>query len=111
MSYHASAATVGNSRGLRLDAALFKAHPEFAKGEYEVDVIAPGRLLVRVEVPNRVEADPVFETFLSFIEREMVADPEHITPLTIAQAREAAAVVGDMDVDLEGDLGDDYEMP
>ena len=111
MSYHATAATVGNSRGLRLDAALFKTHPEFAKGEYEVDVIAPGRLLVRAETQSAAEADPVFDAFLSFMEREMTQHPEQITPLTGTQNQEAAALIEGIDVDFDRDLGDDYEMP
>ena len=56
MSFHATATKDGNSKGLRLDAALYRDHPEFAFGEYVVDVIAPGRLLVRANGPEEVTA-------------------------------------------------------
>lgn len=112
MPYHATAATVGNSRGFRVDAAFFKAHPEFATGDYQVDVIAPGRMLVQTEprTPD-AEPDPVFNAFLGFMEREMASHPERIVPLTVAEHRKAAELVEGVVVDPEALFDDDFEMP
>ena len=60
MAYHARATTVGNSKALRLDAALFRAHPEFGIGEFAVSVIAPGRMLIQTIAEHaNDETDPV----------------------------------------------------
>lgn len=113
MPYRAAATPIGNSKGLRFDAALYREHPEFATGDFEADVIAPGRLLVRT--PTRpepdAESDPVFDAFLAFLEHHMASQPGLITPFT---AHDVAGVDEHLDgvtADHDEDLGDDFMMP
>jgi hypothetical protein len=78
---------IGNSKGIRLDATFFKAHPEF-NGEVSVTVLADGHVLLSARsVPTREvesapeDSDPVMLSFLSFLQAEMQQHPEQIKPL------------------------------
>jgi hypothetical protein len=77
----------GNSMGFRFEGALFKSHPEFS-GTVRARVIAPGRLLVVADpVEERVdeaEEDPVLQSFLAFLARDMETNPDSIRPLNEA---------------------------
>lgn len=114
MSFHATATKVGNSKGLRLDAALFRAHPEFASGEYAVDVIAPGRLLVRAEMRDDAsaveEADPVLGAFLAFMEQQVAANPGMLSAFDPAQLALVASLVEGVDADDETEFPDDFRL-
>src|SRR5207248_11541774 len=93
MTYHAKAATVGNTKALRLDSALFRAHPEFARGDFAVSVIAPGCMLVQATTENtKDETDQVFDAFLGFIERQMELRPDLISAVTRTDRRVAAEI-------------------
>lgn len=113
MSFRATATPIGNSKGLRLDAALFKAHPEFASGEFEVDVIAPGRLLVRAEpalAGVADDVDPVFDAFLGFLGQAMEAHPQWLTPFRASEIRHVRELVAGVEVDPDEDFSD-FELP
>lgn len=113
MTYRAKAATVGNSKALRLDSALFREHPEFASGEFTVSVIAPGRLLVQstsAAAPDE-ETDPVFAAFLGFLEHQMERRPDLITPATRGDLAEADELLAGVEVDRDADLGESFRMP
>jgi hypothetical protein len=43
--YSGKVTPVGNSKGIRLDAAFFKAHPEF-DGEVQATILAEGQVLL-----------------------------------------------------------------
>ena len=80
--YGGKVTPVGNSKGIRLDATFFKAHPEF-NGEVRATVLADGQVLLSakntVRRPSRdADADPVVLGFLSFIEAQMSAHPDLI---------------------------------
>ena len=112
MTYRAKAATVGNSKALRLDSALFRAHPEFAVGEFAVSVIAPGCMLVQATTENAEnETDPVFDAFLGFVEHQMGQRPDLITPVSRADRREADEIVRGVRSSPDEDLGNDFELP
>jgi hypothetical protein len=112
MAYHAKAATVGNSKALRLDAALFREHPEFSVGEFAVSVIAPGCLLVQTTTePNDDATDPVFDAFLTFVEHQMARRPDLISPVTIIDRAKANALLVGVSANRDEDLGDDFELP
>lgn len=112
MSFHATAARVGNSRGLRLDAALFREHPEFQSGEYAVDVIAPGRLLVRAETMTAMAetADPVLSAFLAFMDTQMALRPDLLTSFDPAQLELVNALVEGVDVGDSTVFPDDFRL-
>jgi len=115
MSFHATATKVGNSRGLRLDAALYRDHPEFAAGEYVVDVIAPGRLLVRAtgheETAAEVEADPMLGAFLAFMDQQMASNPTLFTPLDPAQIALIASLVEGVEASDDTAFSADFRLP
>jgi antitoxin PrlF len=84
--YNGSITTTGRSEAIRLDKDLFKQHPEFQqKAKVQASVIAPGQILIslidNVESVDEDE-DPVVTAFLSFIEQDMLKNPEHIIPLS-----------------------------
>lgn len=112
MTYRAKAATVGNSKALRLDSALFRAHPEFATGDFAVSVIAPGCMLVQATVENaKDETDPVSDAFFAFLERQMELRPDLISAVTRADRRVADEILRDVRSDSDDDLGDDFALP
>ena len=77
--YEASVIQVGNSRGMRLPAGFFQAHPEF-KGKVSLTPVGDGQVLMSVKAPAARStaaevADPVFASFLSFLERQLTFTP------------------------------------
>lgn len=112
MTYRAKAATVGNSRAFRVDSALFRAHPEFAEGEFDVSVIAPGRLLVQAtsDVPED-DSDPVLDAFLGFIEHQMIQRPDLLSSVTVADRREVHELLRGVKADPDEELGDAFTLP
>ena len=87
--YSGKVTPVGNSKGIRLDSAFFKAHPEF-EGEVRVTVLADGQVLLSARSSGKkakaVEMDdPVLLGFLGFLEAQMAAQPERITTADPAQ--------------------------
>lgn len=112
MSYRATATAVGNSKGLRLERALFREHPEFAEGDFEVDVIAPGRLLIRAEARATGEevTDPVLDAFLGFLGYQMVSRPDLITAVTVLDQQRVRELVEGVEVD-ENEKFEDLELP
>jgi len=113
-SYIAKATTVGNSRALRLDGALCRAHPEFATGEFKVSVLGRGAMLVTAAAratSEQAEIDPVLEGYLAFVEQQMVNHPEYIRPLTTEDVRGLETLLADVVVDRDEELADDFELP
>lgn len=87
--YNGKVTPVGNSRGIRIDAAFFKAHPEF-RGDVKATVLADGQVLLsaRGSMSRRTkneESDPVMLGFLGFLEKHVSEHPEMITPVDQAQ--------------------------
>jgi antitoxin PrlF len=84
--YNGSITTTGRSEAIRLDKDLFKQHPEFQqKAKVQASVIAPGQILISLldnVVSADVDEDPVVTAFLSFIEQDMLKDPDRIIPLS-----------------------------
>ena len=83
--YGGKVTPVGNSKGIRLEASFFKAHPEF-NGEVRATVLADGQVLLsaknsRRRLVNDADNDPVMLRFLRFIEAQMTAHPELIEPV------------------------------
>ena len=87
--YSGKVTPVGNSKGIRLDAAFFKAHPEF-EGEVRATVLADGQVLLSAQSPvKKAKAgemnDPVLLGFLGFLEAQMAAQPQRVTAADPAQ--------------------------
>ena len=87
--YQGNVVQVGNSRGMRLPAGFFQAHPEFS-GKVSLTVVGDGQVLVSAQAPApgkaaSAAADPVFASFLAFLEKQMAEHPEHMVAANAAQ--------------------------
>lgn len=102
--YAGKVTQVGNSKGIRLDAAFFKAHPEFG-GEVQATVLAEGQVLLSAKAKRRARGpragapDPVVASFLGFLERQMRAHPERIRALDPTLLDEIGALVRGVEVE------------
>jgi len=101
--YHGKVTPVGNSKGIRLDAAFFKAHPEF-NGEVRATVLADGQVLLSAKSARQAagkdhDPDPVMLGFLKFLEKQMAEHPELIEPVDGAQLKRIAKLVADVETD------------
>jgi antitoxin component of MazEF toxin-antitoxin module len=101
--YEGTVVQVGNSRGMRLPAGFFHAHPEFS-GKVRVTVLADGQVLVSAKIPARRkvkddEGDPVLTSLLQFMEKQMTEKPEHIVPADAEQLRRIGKLVEGVDVE------------
>ena len=97
--FRGKVAQVGNSKGVRLDAAFFRMHPEFS-GDVDATIVGEGHVLLSVKHPRRArkaDEDPVMLSFLGFLEREMAAHPEDIRPLIESEIAEIGKLVKDVD--------------
>jgi prlF antitoxin for toxin YhaV_toxin len=113
MPYTARATTSGTAPALAFTKAFANEHPEFTEGRFDVFVIAPGRMLV--SAPVEIEADggddPVLETFLSFLDRQMHEHPELIRPFTADDVEGLDDLLAGAEVDLDGRIDDDFVLP
>ena len=105
--FSGSITTTGRSEAIRLDKALFKAHPEFRqKARVRADVIGRGKILISVideTGASGADDDPVMDAFLSFLERDLETRPDRVRPLSEMRVAEAVdltegVVVTDDDV-------------
>jgi antitoxin component of MazEF toxin-antitoxin module len=95
--YEGTVVQVGNSRGMRMPAGFFNAHPEFS-GKVRMTVVGDGQVLVSAAAPAKRkakadEADPVMDSFLQFLEREMTENPQDIVAADTDQLRRIAKLV------------------
>lgn len=87
MPYSARATTAGTQDALAFSKEFSREHPEFRKGRFDVHVIAPGTALITTRSEAEAqgeEDDPVVGAFLGFLEAQMEARPDRITPFTQA---------------------------
>ena len=101
--YEGTVVQVGNSRGMRLPAGFFHAHPEFS-GKVQVTVVADGTVLVSARPPSKRkpkedEGDPVVASFLQFMEGQMTEHPEDIVAAAADQLRRIGRLVEGVDVE------------
>lgn len=95
--YEGTVVQVGNSRGVRLPAGFFNAHPEFSD-KVNLTVVADGAVLMSAK--NRAprkgkgdEGDPVVASFLQFLEQQMTNNPQDIVVADAAQLRRIGKLV------------------
>lgn len=118
-TYPATPARIGNSRGYRMDAALFQAHPELQDGGFEVAYLGTGTLLVRPRTEtsgrrrdSQEDPDPVMAAYLAWTERTMEQQPELLRPISQDEFALAEKLVAGIKVDPEHDrLPDDFVLP
>lgn len=101
--YQGKVTPVGNSKGIRLDAAFFKAHPEF-DGDVQATVVADGQVLLSAKSKGRRAAkhndvDPVMLGFLRFLEKQLTEHPELIEPADRKQLKRIGNLVAGVETD------------
>ena len=101
--YEGTVIQVGNSRGMRLPAGFFHAHPEFS-GKVQVTVVADGAVLVSARTPARRkskdgEGDAVIASLLRFMEGQMTEHPEDIVAADVGQLRRIGKLVKGVNVE------------
>ena len=101
--YKAPVIQVGNSRDMRLPAGFFQAHPEF-NGKVSLTPVGDGQVLMSAKAPAARSvaaevADPVFTSFLSFLEKQLTNHPEHIAPANAAQLARIGKLVKGVKLD------------
>ncbi|GAA4258969.1 hypothetical protein GBZ26_03955 [Azospirillum formosense] len=114
LAYNGSITTTGASEAIRLDKTLFRQHPEFRqKAKVEAHVIGRGTLLVHLvddgQDPENQE-DPMVAAFLSFIERDAVAHPERIAPLSASKVARAVELTKNVTVSDDDVIPDDISF-
>lgn len=95
--YEGTVVQVGNSRGMRMPAGFFNAHPEF-NGKVRMTVVGDGQVLVSAAAPAKrktksAESDPVMDSFLQFLDRQMTENPQDIVAADTDQLRRIAKLV------------------
>lgn len=95
--YAGKVTLVGNFKGVRVDAAFFKAHPEF-RGDVRITVLVDGQALLSAKTRGRCrsrneDADPVILGFLRFLWREMAEQRDQIFSADAGQLRRIAKLV------------------
>lgn len=113
MTYTARATTSGTAPALAFSKAFAEAHPEFTHGRFEAHVIAPGRMLVSAPVGVEEEQgdDPVLDAFLDFLDQQMKTRPDLVRPFTAGDVRGLDELLDGVEVDLDGELSDDFTLP
>jgi hypothetical protein len=85
--YAGKVTTVGNSKGIRLNALFFRKHPEFSN-DVQATVLADGQVLLsskKLKTIKKPSEDPILQAFLQFLEKELTTNPEQIVPADKAQ--------------------------
>lgn len=115
--FKGSITTTGRSEALRLDKALFKAHPEFRqRARIRAHVIGPGSLLVTLDDSStegsdrEIERDPVAAAYLSFLERDMVEHPDRLRPFSEADVDRIRALTSNVSVSDDDVIPDDVTL-
>ncbi len=106
--YRGKRTRAGNSSGFRIEQSFFKSHPEFS-GDIAVRPIAPGRLLIIAAAPkNReTESDPILDSFLAFVGKDMSDHPNKIAPLDAALAKRIKRLTKGVKARMDENLGDE----
>jgi hypothetical protein len=106
-AYSGSKTKTGNSEALRFEKSFFRSNPEFS-GSVIARVIAPGQILVTAlkdkDCPN--EDDPIIDAFLAFIAND-IKRGNRVSAMPESLFQEMEALVGDVEVDLDEDLGEE----
>lgn len=115
--FKGSITTTGRSEALRLDKALFRAHPEFRqKSKIRAHVLGPGTMLVTLEgdatagEEDSIERDPVVAAYLAFLAQDMAAHPERLQPFTEAEVARIEALTAGVSVSDEETIPDDVTL-
>jgi hypothetical protein len=108
VAYTGKRTKAGNSSGFRIEQSFFRSHPEFS-GEITVQPIAPGRLLIIASPAKKrePESDPILDSFLAFLGKDMNDRPERIKPLDAAVEKRIKRLTKGVKISQDEDLGEE----
>jgi antitoxin PrlF len=69
--YRVTPARIGNSSGLRLPAAFYRDHPQFAGAAGQVEVLSDNTLLLRLESPEPQNSDSEEDSLMLELLKEL----------------------------------------
>lgn len=99
MKYSGKVTKTGDSKAIRLDAALFKHVPEFElMTPVCASVIGPGCVLISVDKESTESStfDPILEGFLSFLSGDIQHNFDKMEPLNDALLARAKSLTTDI---------------
>ena len=105
--YRVTAARIGNSSGLRLPAAFYRDHPQFAGAAGQVEVLDDSTLLLRLE-PEKQQGEAEEDTlmlglFLDFLSRQALTADQGPVLYTEAMAADDDELLAGVTVDAAGE--------
>jgi prlF antitoxin for toxin YhaV_toxin len=108
VAYTGKRTKAGNSSGFRIEQSFLKSHPEFSV-EITVQPIAPGRPLMIASPAKKgePESDPILDSFLVFLGKDMNDRPEETKPLDAALEKRIKRLTKGVKVSQDEDLDDE----
>ena len=108
--YRVTPARIGNSSGLRLPAAFYRDHPQFAGAAGQVEVLNDTTLLLRLEPEDQPQSEAdedslMLGLFLDFLSRQALTAQQGPVPYTEAMAAEDEELLAGVTVDAADDTG------
>ena len=108
--YRVTPARIGNSSGLRLPAAFYRDHPQFAGAAGQVEVLSDDTLLLRLESQEQQDSEAEEEglmlgLFLDFLSRQALTAEGGPMPYTEAMAAEDEELLAGVTVDAADQTG------
>jgi antitoxin PrlF len=102
--YRVTPARIGNSLGLRLPAAFYRDHPQFAGASGQVEVLSESTLLMHLEPAQQQEVEAEEESlmlglFLDFLSRQALTAASGPEPYTEAMAADDEDLLAGVSVD------------
>ncbi len=106
--YRITPARIGNSSGLRLPAAFYRDHPQFAGAAGLVEVLDDSTLLLRLEPEEQQQGEPEEDTlmlglFLDFLSRQALMADQGPVLYTEAMATDDDELLAGVKVDAAGE--------
>jgi len=108
--YRVTPARIGNSSGLRLPAAFYRDHPQFAGAAGQVEVLSDDTLLLRLESHDQQDSEVEEESlmlglFLDFLSRQALTAEGGPVPYTEAMAAQDEELLAGVTVDAADQTG------
>ena len=102
--YRVTPARIGNSSGLRLPAAFYRDHPQFAGAAGQVEVLDDSTLLLRLEPEEQQQGEAEEDTlmlglFLDFLSRQALTADQGPVLYTEAMAADDDELLAGVTVD------------
>ena len=106
--YRVTPARIGNSSGLRLPAAFYRDHPQFAGAAGQVEVLDDRTLLLRLEPEEQQQGEAEEDSlmlglFLDFLSRQALTADQGPVLYTEAMAADDDELLAGVTVDAAGD--------